>query len=310
MAADGALVFSVLTQKSDVWSLPINANAAEPLGTTERLTSGPANYRAPVVSQDGSRLAFISDRTGNEEVWVRDLKTGRDTALTAARVEKSAAVLSADGSTVAFGYSPPLNVFTVPFAGGQATQLCSACGQPRAWLPHEAGLLYQWISSSGESQIGLLDRPGHATTLVRSSESALFSPSVSPDGRWMALIVRTPPSDHRVMVIPLRDKTAAPRQEWISVTEPGSWVDKPRWSPDGRVLYYVSDSDGFVCIWARRLDPASKQPAAEPSAVVHFHNGRISLGNVYGLELSVAANKLVFNLGESSGNIWLAPASR
>lgn len=310
MAADGALAFSVLNHKSDVWSLPIDANAAEPLGPTMRLTSGPANYQGPVVSQDGGRLAFISNRSGNEDVWVRDLKTGRETAVTATRESKTAAVLSPDGSKVAFGYPTPPAIFVVPAAGGSAVQLCADCGQPRAWLPDGSRLLYQWVSSSGESLIGVLDPSGHAAPLIRSSESALFSPSVSPDGKWMALIVRTPPNDHRVAVVPLLSGSAAPRQDWITVTEPGSWVDKPRWSPGGNVLYYVSDRDGFVCIWSRRLDPATRKPAGEPMAVVHFHNGRNSLGSVYGLELSVAKDKLVFNLVEGSGNIWLAPADR
>jgi hypothetical protein len=76
------------------------------------------------------------------------------------------------------------------------------------------------------------------------------------------------------------------------------------------MIYYVSDRDGFVCIWARRLDPATKKPADEPRAVVHFHNRHLSLGSVYGLELSVAKDKLVFNLNEASGNIWLAPSGR
>lgn len=310
MAADGALVFSSLSQKSDVWSLPIDADTAEPSGPLTRLTSGPANYMGPFVSRDGKRLAFISNRSGNGDVWVRDLDTGRETALTATRETKSAAILSPDGSKVAFGYSTPLSVFLVPSAGGKAVQLCGDCGQPRTWLPNGLGLLYQWISPSGESRIGVLDLAGHASTLVRSSRSALFSPSVSPDGKSLALIVRTPPDDHRIDVVPLRGQSAAAQPDWISVTEPGSWVDKPRWSPSGNMIYYVSDRDGFVCIWARRLDPATKKPVDEPRAVVHFHNRHISLGSVYGLELSVAKDKLVFNLNEASGNIWLAPAGR
>jgi dipeptidyl aminopeptidase/acylaminoacyl peptidase len=94
------------------------------------------------------------------------------------------------------------------------------------------------------------------------------------------------------------------------VTEPGPWVNKPRWSPNGNLLYYVSDQDGFACIWARRLDPVTKNPVGEPQAVVHFHSGHNSLDTAYGMELSVADNKLVFNLGEGSGNIWLAPSAR
>lgn len=125
----------------------------------------------------------------------------------------------------------------------------------------------------------------------------------------MALIVRTPPSDHRVAVVPLHGETAAPPSEWVFVTESGPWINKPRWAPGGNLIYYVSNRDGFVCIWARQLDPATKQPIGEPKAIVHFHSVHNSLGSVYDAELSVAKDKLVFNLGEASGNIWLAPAA-
>lgn len=307
MAGDGSLVFSALTLKSDVWSLPIAPETAETLGPLARVTSGPSDSNRPVVSRDGRRIVFISNRTGNEEVWVRDLKAGREVALTATGTEKSSVVLSPDGSRIAFGYASPSNhVFSMPFAGGKAVELCSDCGEARAWLPGGAGLLYQRPSSSGDSQIGVLDPSGRRTPLVGLPGSALFSPSVATDGKWMAVVVRTPPNDHRVMVVPLRGAAAAPRTDWIPITEPGAWVDKPRWSPRGAMLYYVSDRDGFVCIWARRLDPATKKPVGEPKVVMHFHSGRTSAGTVYAPELSVAEDKLVFNLREGSGNIWLA----
>jgi hypothetical protein len=112
------------------------------------------------------------------------------------------------------------------------------------------------------------------------------------------------------MLVPLRDGKAEERAAWIPATEPGAWVDKPRWSAAGHTVYYVSDRDGFVCIWAQQFDPAARKMIGEPKNVAHFHSGRVSLGAVFGLELSVAENKLVFNLAEASGNIWLAPAVR
>jgi hypothetical protein len=35
----------------------------------------------------------------------------------------------------------------------------------------------------------------------------------------------------------------------------------PAWSPDSNLLYYLSKRDGFLCLWAQRLDPATKRPA-------------------------------------------------
>ena len=277
-----------------------------------RLTSGEGNYTAPVISRSGDRLSFVSDRTGSTDPWVKDLKTGRENALTAPRQNEVSPILSPDGSRVAFGYAAPLrqSIVSVPFSGGQTTQLCLDCGEPRAWLPNGGGLLYQRLSSKGDSIIGVVEPSGRTAVLLESNESSLFSPSMSPDGKWLALIVRTPPNDHRITVVPIREGSAAPRPEWISVTERGPFVNKPRWSPTGNLLYYISDRDGFVCIWATRLDPATKKPLGDPKPVVHFHTSRNSLDNVYGQELSVADHELVFSLGERTGNIWLAPDPR
>ncbi len=311
VSADGALVFSVLTHRSDVWALPINADTAQARGPIARLTVGEGNSSRPMISQRGDQLVFLSDRSGNQDVWVKDLKTGTENALTATAQDEASPLLSPDGSEVAFGYAPPLreSIWLVPVRGGSARQICADCGEPRAWLPDGTSLLFQKLSQR-ESVIALVDRTGHTAPLLESSVSSLFSPSVSRDGKWLALVVRTPPNDHRITIVPLHGRTAAARPEWISVTESGPWVNKPRWSPNGNLLYYISDRDGFTCIWVNRLDPVSKQPVGAPKAVIHFHTGANSLDTAYGLELSVADDKLVVDIGESSGNIWLAPVAR
>ena len=307
-SAQGTIVFSVLAHKSDAWELPVDANTAQTKGVLARLTSGEGNCSRPTIDQRGEHLAFLSDRSGNKDVWVRDLKTGGETALTATAQDEASPLVSPDGSEVAYGYAPPLreSIWLVPFGGGPRKQLCEDCGEPRAWLPNGSGLLFQKIAQ-GESLIGRLDRSGHAVPVLQSSQSALFSPSVSRDGNWLAVIVRTPPNDHRIAVVPLHDGTAARKQDWIFITEAGIWVDKPRWSPNGNLLYYISDRDGFDCIWVEHLDPLTKHRVGAPNALMHFHTSSSSLDTAYGLELSVAGDKLVLDIGDTSGNIWLAP---
>ena len=55
-----------------------------------------------------------------------------------------------------------------------------------------------------------------------------------------------------------------------------------------------------------------KLPKNERFAVHHLHNARLSMMNVgLGLpEISVAADKIVMNLGELTGNIWITHAKR
>jgi hypothetical protein len=84
--------------------------------------------------------------------------------------------------------------------------------------------------------------------------------------------------------------------------------DKSRWSPDGNLLYYLSERDGFRCIRAQRLDPATKRPVGAPFDVYHSHSARRSLMNpaLHFLEISLSLDRMVFNLEERTGNVWMA----
>jgi hypothetical protein len=78
------------------------------------------------------------------------------------------------------------------------------------------------------------------------------------------------------------------------------------WSPDGNLLYVASSRDGHDCIWARRLHPVTKRPVGEPFAVFHSHSARLAFSNQIETTLAVGNNKLVFGMGERTGNIWMA----
>src|SRR5215470_1630857 len=79
-------------------------------------------------------------------------------------------------------------------------------------------------------------------------------------------------------------------------------------APDGATLFFLSPRDGFHCIWAQRIDPATKRSAGAPFAVYHQHSARRS--PIYvgaGLRrLTAARNKVVFTMAERTGNIWIA----
>lgn len=64
--------------------------------------------------------------------------------------------------------------------------------------------------------------------------------------------------------------------------------------------------DGFYCIWAYPIDSLTKRPAGKPQAVFHSHGARQSMrnANLSSQGVSVARDKIVFNQGEVTGNIW------
>ena len=113
------------------------------------------------------------------------------------------------------------------------------------------------------------------------------------------------PERRALYIAPLQD-AAPPESEWHAITSGEFSDDKPRFSPDGNLLYFTSNRDGFVCLWAQRLDPA-KKPIGLAFALHHLHSARLSMLNLSlaALDISVAHDKIVFNLSELTGNIWL-----
>ena len=86
------------------------------------------------------------------------------------------------------------------------------------------------------------------------------------------------------------------------------WLGAPRWSANGRLLYYLSDRDDFICVWARALDPTTLEPTGEPFAIAHAHETEkkmlTAMRSMW--SLSVGADRLVFNAARASGNVYTA----
>ena len=73
-------------------SLPVKAKV---LGGVQRLTAETAHERHPDVSADGKKLVFASNRSGNFDIWLKDLKDGKEIALTVTPSEEAWPAISA-----------------------------------------------------------------------------------------------------------------------------------------------------------------------------------------------------------------------
>jgi hypothetical protein len=142
-----------------------------------------------------------------------------------------------------------------------------------------------------------------------SKETLLSGGQFARDGKWMSFhSADNQTSTAQVWIIRIDGALPVPAAQWIAVTD-GNSVDRdPVWAPGGGLLYFLSDRDGFRCIWARKLDLATKKPLGDAFAVEHFHSARRSLNRVrsaFDIGLSVAGKQMVFAFGELTGNIWL-----
>jgi len=312
LAKTGHVVFSSLVENDDIWSLPIDASQGRVKDSPEQLTHDLAADYLPSMSADGKKLVFISERSGNADIWMKDLESGGERGLTESPAREAAPRISPDGSWVSFTVRPGTNenkLFIMPARGGLSRQV---------FVSTETGLSWGW---SPDNEFLFFARPvgivglfslatGKVANYLQSSQFRVMHANLTPDGRWITFVTldtRPSPSRLEVWAARFQGETPATESDWIKVSSDPYWNDKPRWSPDGNRIYFVSDRDGFACLWTQPVEPETKRPVGQPLPLYHIHQVRRSILNVgYGrMDIAVAPDKIVFNLGEITGNIWM-----
>lgn len=121
VAANGALAYSSFSHTLHLYRTKLST------GESERLTSGNEKNLHARVSPDRARVAFQSNRTGNDEIWVRDLKTGVELQLTNHPASDSRPDWSPDGESIVFRSSRTggSRLWTVGSQGGAPRQVSS-----------------------------------------------------------------------------------------------------------------------------------------------------------------------------------------
>ena len=306
--AQGRVVFAGVSHKENIWSIAIDANKGKVLGKMQHVTQGAVTDTRPTLSADGSKVAYFSGRPGSHTVWIKDFGTGKANAITQLPSILDSLILSPDGSQVAYRLTENQTpaCYVAPSGGGTRRKLPEDCVAFTDWSADGGKVVYLygqpprtrvWDQNSGEKSEPLQDG-GYWINRFH----------LSPDNRWAVFRVSTSANTGRIFIAPVRlGGPPTPESDWILIREgAGSDRPAPAWSPDGRLVYLLLDSDGFRCLWAQRLNSAHR-PEGLPFAVLHSHGAAHAFIST-GFGRAIAGGKFVFNQIETTGNVWTTNA--
>jgi len=303
------LVFASLTFNLDLWGIPVDVERGAGAGELRRLTEDASMKVYPTLSWDFSRLVFARRASTHEtSLVVVDTRSGKSTTLLTYQKDEEITKphISGDGQWIVFSNRAG-NASRISARGGSVTQLCKGCGTPSD-ISFDGNTVVLEPKETPED-VRLLDvATGKLRTLV-PAEGSLYDAKLSRDGKWVVFHKSLPAPLTQVFVAPVPAGRAVTRSEWTAVTDGDAAHTGEVWSPAGNVVYFLSNRDGSICVWARRLDPATKKPIGELIPVHHFHHVRRSLQMHPGWRsmsgLTVAGGMVALSLGDLTGNIWM-----
>ena len=236
VAGDGTLVYVSGSRTANLRRLVW----VDRTGATQPIDLAPAVFNDPRVSPDGTRLAVMVGPVGKSDLWLYDFRQTTFTRVTSDG-RSATPVWSADGRTLYYSsidtQARKTTIFRRPVDGSRDAQAVASTDLRGELGSIDRAERIAYVSVNAWTDFfDIVAQPlgtsGAATKLV-AMPSNDYSAIASPDGQWLAYVSYE--SGRREVYV----RGLSGRAEKWPVSTAGG--EEPRWSPDGRTLYYRVD---------------------------------------------------------------------
>lgn len=327
LSPDGRkLAFSIRNDRSRLWTLPFDPVHGRVSGTGQPITGSSVSALQPGLSPDGKMLVYRKLRGSKEELWAKSLGDGKETLLNSAdEFSRTNPIWSHDGSQLIYIRTNPSKLGQTEIApqldralalrtfGGSDEQVITSSMHgklsPTDWTPDGKFILASSDWKTPE-RVALclfsINAAPNAETQMQVIASHpdynLWQGRFSPDGKWISFNAYKAMDGavSTIYVVP------ASGGEWIPISEGKYWDDKPRWSPDGKTIYFVSNRTGFFNVWKVPFDPTAGKPLSQPTRVTDFESAtQMIMPNIVPMEMVLTRDQLILPMIDTTGGIWI-----
>jgi Tol biopolymer transport system component/DNA-binding winged helix-turn-helix (wHTH) protein len=319
ISADGKRVaFTAESDRVQAWIFPFDGNRGRLTGAGTAVTSPGEEAWDPNLSRDGKKLVFNALRAGKWELREQSQMDGETPVFADdSNSARWSAVWSPDGKRLAYVRAK---------AGVDGNQLVTWSAEDRTeqhltpfsdlhmqltdWSNDGKQLLLSQVVGDVQSSqivaVSAIQLPNSETpprVVAAKDGHYLWQPHLSPDGQWVAFLDQSSHFTRFESIVYVTRATGGP---WIRVTDGKFWVDKPRWAPDGRIIYFLSRQSGFYDVWGIRFDLEKGTTVGDSFRVTDFGTPALMIPNdMDKVGLSLTRDKLTLPLTEASGGIWV-----
>lgn len=224
---------------------------------SELVLSDPLGGSDAALSPDGTRIAFSSQRSGNWDIWIYDLRSRELTRVTDDPADDIEAQWAPDGQRLAFTSSRTGNkdVFVVTLADKKLIQLTNSTDDDEypAWSPDSRSIVYTggpWK----KRDFFLVDAKGGGAPRTLTQQSGWAGAcSFFPDGQSV-ICHRYDFGSGDIVRLRLDGGPA------VVLTSDKYWDYKPSVSPKGDWITFSRKWEGPSSIWAIPTDGGPARP--------------------------------------------------
>jgi serine/threonine protein kinase/Tol biopolymer transport system component len=189
------MAFTRLHRDTNVYRLSLDPRGGHVTASESPLISSSRRDDMASYSPDGTRIAFLSNRTGPLEVWTSNADGSDPSQLTSDPdwAQVSDPSWSPDGKSIAYSAKPapdaPLGIFVMPASGGTAKEVTTgSTDASRPTWSHDGQLIY-YASGFTSITAGEIFKvvPGGGTP-VQVTHGGGYYAVESPDGKWLYIL--------------------------------------------------------------------------------------------------------------------------
>ena len=217
---------------------------------------------SPSWAPNGNQLAYVSFESRKPVVYVHDVDTGKRRLVANFKGSNSAPAWSPDGKTLALTLSrdggSQLFLLDVGSSSAEPRRLATSTAIDTEPVFTADGRLIYFVSDRGGSpQIYKIPTTGGSAERVTFTGSYNISPTLSPDGRWLAYISRVAGA----FKLHVQDLSSGQAFALTDTTAD----ENPSFAPNGRMIMYATQQQGREALMTSTIDGKVKARLAGQS---------------------------------------------